>query len=134
MLIDPPVKMANSKGLPFSSLPGFQVTLDASNCGAAGTKNNPKLSSGAVAGMEKSGRRTTAGDGPLAGKGRVGLPEPISSPRGPISIVFSWPGVVECVPGSSRSVLPVAVATRMARSEEHTSELQSLRHLVCRLL
>src|SRR5215467_6153791 len=67
MLIDPPVKMANSKGLPFSSLPGFQVTLDASNCGAAGTKNNPKLSSGAVAGMEKSGRRTTAGDGPLAG-------------------------------------------------------------------
>src|SRR5205814_7776663 len=27
-----------------------------------------------------------------------------------------------------------ANATRQARSEEHTSELQSLRHLVCRLL
>src|SRR5262245_64985448 len=29
--------------------------------------------------------------------------------------------------------LPIAPATR-SRSEEHTSELQSLRHLVCRLL
>src|ERR1035441_4108520 len=29
--------------------------------------------------------------------------------------------------------LPVAIAV-MVRSEEHTSELQSLRHLVCRLL
>src|SRR5438045_5350550 len=29
---------------------------------------------------------------------------------------------------------PVAAAAHVARSEEHTSELQSLRHLVCRLL
>src|SRR5262245_63048741 len=29
---------------------------------------------------------------------------------------------------------PCAAAWRCARSEEHTSELQSLRHLVCRLL
>src|SRR5262245_63887288 len=29
---------------------------------------------------------------------------------------------------------PVSHATYPARSEEHTSELQSLRHLVCRLL
>src|SRR5262245_51493310 len=29
---------------------------------------------------------------------------------------------------------PGAVSTRSQRSEEHTSELQSLRHLVCRLL
>src|SRR5437899_9602588 len=31
-------------------------------------------------------------------------------------------------------LLPSAVARRWGRSEEHTSELQSLRHLVCRLL
>src|SRR5205814_10223278 len=30
--------------------------------------------------------------------------------------------------------LPFAYAVRESRSEEHTSELQSLRHLVCRLL
>src|ERR1035441_4464804 len=30
--------------------------------------------------------------------------------------------------------LPLAVQPRHDRSEEHTSELQSLRHLVCRLL
>src|ERR1039458_7194676 len=35
-------------------------------------------------------------------------------------------------PGCRPSVLPPPVATT-ARSEEHTSELQSLRHLVCRL-
>src|SRR5262245_7214487 len=29
---------------------------------------------------------------------------------------------------------PLLVAGQVARSEEHTSELQSLRHLVCRLL
>src|SRR5262245_63861140 len=31
-------------------------------------------------------------------------------------------------------VVVVAAVVRHARSEEHTSELQSLRHLVCRLL
>src|SRR5262245_61308973 len=31
-------------------------------------------------------------------------------------------------------VADLAVAALLARSEEHTSELQSLRHLVCRLL
>src|SRR5437899_4070552 len=35
--------------------------------------------------------------------------------------------------GLNRAKL-MAVTTRQARSEEHTSELQSLRHLVCRLL
>src|SRR5262245_64847678 len=36
----------------------------------------------------------------------------------------------------SRSVLaaPMVIAAALARSEEHTSELQALRHLVCRLL
>src|SRR5262245_64671045 len=43
-------------------------------------------------------------------------------------------------PTSSRSVAPIRIASRFrvsdepSRSEEHTSELQSLRHLVCRLL
>src|ERR1035441_10901661 len=49
-----------------------------------------------------------------------------------IRMCRNWP----CMPvivvgiGISFSVLPVAVL----RSEEHTSQLQSLRHLVCRLL
>src|SRR5258705_9382770 len=34
----------------------------------------------------------------------------------------------------SRTDLPVTPRTSNVRSEEHTSELQSLRHLVCRLL
>src|SRR5690625_6170482 len=33
-----------------------------------------------------------------------------------------------------RLALPVSVATAVVRSEEHTSELQSRGHLVCRLL
>src|SRR5437899_5966296 len=37
-------------------------------------------------------------------------------------------------PPACRSPTPVAAQARDARSEEHTSELQSLRHLVCRLL
>src|SRR5437899_8491188 len=32
------------------------------------------------------------------------------------------------------AIHPAASTGRLARSEEHTSELQSLRHLVCRLL
>src|SRR5205814_3363280 len=35
---------------------------------------------------------------------------------------------------SIRYLVPDAVRDYIARSEEHTSELQSLRHLVCRLL
>src|SRR5437899_5807327 len=40
------------------------------------------------------------------------------------------------MPAATASALVVAVADigSLARSEEHTSELQSLRHLVCRLL
>src|SRR5258705_8103839 len=47
----------------------------------------------------------------------------------------------QCVRALSRpsghrhpEVLPPRLARGAARSEEHTSELQSLRHLVCRLL
>src|SRR5262245_63102284 len=37
-------------------------------------------------------------------------------------------------PPPSGTVAPCAVPPGATRSEEHTSELQSLRHLVCRLL
>src|SRR5947199_3032254 len=37
-------------------------------------------------------------------------------------------------PGLRRAVAGARCARATARSEEHTSELQSLRHLVCRLL
>src|SRR5262245_64143148 len=36
--------------------------------------------------------------------------------------------------GAWRKVKPVRTLDLVVRSEEHTSELQSLRHLVCRLL
>src|ERR1035441_5176080 len=35
---------------------------------------------------------------------------------------------------SAPRLVPIPIRTLVARSEEHTSELQSLRHLVCRLL
>src|SRR5262245_65828568 len=41
------------------------------------------------------------------------------------------PGLLEDRGGAARARVP---ALRPSRSEEHTSELQSLRHLVCRLL
>src|SRR5258705_7958225 len=49
----------------------------------------------------------------------------------------------KCAPGSSLVAQPLTAACQLScsaalqgcpRSEEHTSELQSLRHLVCRLL
>src|SRR5262245_65355432 len=42
----------------------------------------------------------------------------------------AWQQVAEISRGTSRGVIEV----KGKRSEEHTSELQSLRHLVCRLL
>src|ERR1039458_5171835 len=45
-----------------------------------------------------------------------------------------WYQLLQLVIGSSAVSLGVLLATFMGRSEEHTSELQSLRHLVCRLL
>src|SRR5947199_4237210 len=39
-----------------------------------------------------------------------------------------------CIPNSSTANTRSTPGRRMIRSEEHTSELQSLRHLVCRLL
>src|SRR5258705_2241566 len=43
-------------------------------------------------------------------------------------------GALTCRPTSARGLATHAAAGRATRSEEHTSELQSLRHLVCRLL
>src|SRR5262245_62499993 len=46
----------------------------------------------------------------------------------------SWKTSVFPDSKSGRYLLPVKAQVRASRSEEHTSELQSLRHLVCRLL
>src|ERR1035438_10863080 len=43
-----------------------------------------------------------------------------------------YPGAAPGAPGTRR--IPPLATTPRPRSEEHTSELQSLRHLVCRLL
>src|SRR5258705_11437681 len=43
----------------------------------------------------------------------------------------SWPAPTSCRTTAS---ITRSAAPRRCRSEEHTSELQSLRHLVCRLL
>src|SRR2546425_6978081 len=58
-------------------------------------------------------------------------PPPIDT--GPDATAYTWPsapwsGVISNVPPSR------LVASPMERSEEHTSELQSLAYLVCRLL
>src|SRR5256885_16222017 len=45
---------------------------------------------------------------------------------------FSWPSAAW--PGRRRPIASASQNTRVARSEEHTSELQSPCNLVCRLL
>src|SRR5437899_3940452 len=60
----------------------------------------------------------------------------------PRSTLFPYTTLFRSVPRPRRSrVIPLQLKTRQSRrqarrrrSEEHTSELQSLRHLVCRLL
>src|SRR5205814_9055111 len=52
-----------------------------------------------------------------------------------IAVSFGSVGSVISLPcRMSHARLPPSLKHRFARSEEHTSELQSLRHLVCRLL
>src|SRR5262245_64124541 len=58
---------------------------------------------------------------------RLTLPES-GTYTGPM---FHWRVAMFAV---SIAVAAIAVPPRLLRSEEHTSELQSLRHLVCRLL
>src|SRR5437899_12918614 len=52
----------------------------------------------------------------------------------PISCALARALLAASEPDEARAVAEVAVRAAYARSEEHTSELQSLRHLVCRLL
>src|SRR3712207_7574037 len=58
--------------------------------------------------------------------------------RPPRSTLFPYTTLFRsgCSPasGSTRSSIASARSTRRARSEEHTSELQSRQYLVCRLL
>src|SRR2546422_3449518 len=59
-------------------------------------------------------------------------------PGAPVSTPPAPPGVSRSAPpprrGSPRSGIRPALAAHECRSEEHTSELQSRLHLVCRLL
>src|SRR5205814_9310893 len=56
--------------------------------------------------------------------------------RPPRSTLFPYTTLFRSRPAARRCPRPWALRSRPARtrSEEHTSELQSLRHLVCRLL
>src|ERR1035441_3383620 len=54
-----------------------------------------------------------------------------------VAVIVSLPRALEVFcrhAGPSASVVHTLATLREYRSEEHTSELQSLRHLVCRLL
>src|SRR5437899_8793186 len=55
----------------------------------------------------------------------------VDHPRQPPALQLTPPDFVEHLDEIRRRQLQ---SRRLARSEEHTSELQSLRHLVCRLL
>src|SRR5947199_2837538 len=62
-----------------------------------------------------------------------------SSDLSPATLAKCWPSpsvrTASALPPQARTAPSApAVARRSPRSEEHTSELQSLRHLVCRLL
>src|SRR5437899_7884064 len=50
-------------------------------------------------------------------------------PDGPLGLSCEM-----CCPLRPRNLSPTPTKVNSVRSEEHTSELQSLRHLVCRLL
>src|ERR1035438_1224971 len=59
---------------------------------------------------------------------------------GPITVydggAYGGEALMETLKAKDKRLISYAVdlGTRITRSEEHTSELQSLRHLVCRLL
>src|ERR1039458_10520110 len=50
----------------------------------------------------------------------------------PIMLLFAVISIMTVITGAATT--PLMTALQNSRSEEHTSELQSLRHLVCRLL
>src|SRR5687767_15178656 len=49
-------------------------------------------------------------------------------PTKPVKLIVTYP------PGGSSDLMSRVYGAKLARSEEHTSELQSLAYLVCRLL
>src|SRR5262245_63021445 len=74
----------------------------------------------------------------LALRRRESRPDPRTCLRGPHHRQGDCCRALECVGRRAEPALDAAAAgfgaVRRRRSEEHTSELQSLRHLVCRLL
>src|SRR2546429_5167514 len=71
----------------------------------------------------------------------VGDALPALTARGPSSLhaaksapVGTWPSTVRVTPNERRRIRASPLTTLYLRSEEHTSELQSRLHLVCRLL
>src|SRR5258705_8155109 len=53
---------------------------------------------------------------------------PVNSPPG------TYTGTISVTATQGTITIPITLTVTEIRSEEHTSELQSLRHLVCRLL
>src|SRR5947208_4123830 len=72
--------------------------------------------------------RRSRGDRPVGV--RIPPPPPFDSPAS--WRARSWPSALTS--GESKGVLGELLSVREGRSEEHTSELQSPDHLVCRLL
>src|SRR2546425_4320803 len=68
----------------------------------------------------------------------VDIAQPAEPGAGPIRVARAWPrqliDYVLCVTSDGTLVLGERLQTFDPRSEEHTSELQSLAYLVCRLL
>src|ERR1039458_10667834 len=66
--------------------------------------------------------------------GRAAPPESVTAPaRAPVVADWQWEGAGQAT-ASRVERMAATSSLRRSRSEEHTSELQSLRQLVCRLL
>src|SRR5205823_8567537 len=88
-----------------------------------------------------SGFAQAAKSGLQVGRGQTGAPLPANLPPAVVGTVerlvhdvFVNGYVMAMRPTVAVAVVVLAVATATVRSEEHTSELQSLAYLVCRLL
>src|ERR1039458_7183316 len=93
--------------------------------------------------MEAARTRTSTSFGPIVGTGTFSRAAPRSG-RGFLTACIVAVVILFCAGSLRRArnsstaanapAILVAERERASRSEEHTSELQSLRHLVCRLL